>query len=94
MNFFHQTKQYHNFIVGELEIIVLFLTIECLHISGHFDLLTVLSDQPDSPVWSVRDASGNTLFHRAASVPFSKHALRAVEILSKTLCNPNICNNR
>ena len=64
-----------------------------LFISGNFDLLTVLLDQPGLDM-SVAQPNGNTLFHDAVSAPFSKHALRAVELLSGTSCNPNIRNNR
>ena len=67
---------------------------------GNFEVLETLfklrEESPDlhadlDP--QTQDAEGNTVFHVAARVSFSKHALKAVELLCAHRVNPNIRNH-
>ena len=67
---------------------------------GNFEVLEtlfkLLEESPDlhadlDP--QTQDAEGNTVFHVAARVSFSKHALKAVELLCAHRVNPNIRNH-
>ena len=70
-----------------------------LYITGNFEALEMLFDiisqfheQHPNLNPSMVDSQGNTIFHLAAKAEYSKHALKAVEILCSRNVNPNLRN--